>query len=473
MAAWFRRKLAMQRSAAASEPARPFSRLAFGALALCACQGPHGSAPPRPEAGAGALPSSPAPSSAPAPATVSTESAIMARGPVVPRAPADVRAAEWSNRFGFEVYARLPGHSGNLVFSPAGAAVVLAMALEGARGVTRRQMAAVLHLRPASEDASALSHLLAAVSTDPSGPSTLEAALGLWIQEGVRLMPPFVARLQNAYQAGIETVDFGAEDACTSINRWTADHTGGRIGDLCSRETVGPDTRLVLASALHMKASWEFPFGPTHTRAASFFDGEHTSPVELMDHEIEFRYLALPGAQLVELPYAGSLAMWVLVPDKVGDLAPLERRLEDEYADWSKRLRYVPIELELPRWNTLSSIEMSASLAAAGMPYAFEPRSADFGDMTPERLAIGRILQRSFIRVDEIGTEAAQATAAVMMPVALRPARAHVRADHPFVYVILDRPSGLILFIGRFSGPSAPNPVGSSKGAEVAPLDHD
>ena len=82
---------------------------------------------------------------------------------------------------------------------------------------------------------SALSHLLAAVSTDPSGPSTLEAALGLWVQEGVRLMPRFVARLQNAYQAGIETVDFGAEDACTSINRWTAGHTGGRIGDLLAR----------------------------------------------------------------------------------------------------------------------------------------------------------------------------------------------------------------------------------------------
>jgi serpin B len=99
-------------------------------------------------------------------------------------------------------------------------------------------------------------------------------------------------------------------------------------------------------------------------------------------------------------------------------------------------------------------MDMNAALAAAGMPLAFDPARADFGAMSPERLAVGRVLQRSFIRVDEIGTEAAQVSEGILIPLAMRPVEAHVRADHPFVYVIRDQPSGLILFIGRFQSPS-------------------
>jgi len=270
-----------------------------------------------------------------------------------------------------------------------------------------------------------------------------------------------------AFGAPVEPLDFhkAPEPARVRINQWVEEKTAHRIQDLVPRGGVGPDTRLVIVNAIYFLGDWTYPFEPNETRNAPFhLSASKKKDVPTMNQTSGFFVTHQDGVTALELPYLGSeLSMMILVPDEIEGLAAVERALDaqkiEELASAMKRER---VQLALPKFevNPGGSLSLGEELQALGMPLAFDRKRADFtGIANPpnpnERLSLDEIFHKAFVRVDEKGTEAAAATAGGLvggMPFD-EPARP-VKADRPFLFLIRDNASGLVLFLGRVTDPS-------------------
>jgi serpin B len=176
-------------------------------------------------------------------------------------------------------------------------------------------------------------------------------------------------------------------------------------------------------------------------------------------------YARVGQTQIVELPYVGTLSMVIVLPDVLDGLGLIESHLRDGHPSWLQGFREETVDLELPRWTAEASLALERALANLGMPLAFQPGAADFSGIAKGKdLSIGNVVHRAFIDVNEKGTEAAAATGTVFNDTSIRsPARVFTfHADHPFLYLVRDRASGSILFMGRVVDPAA----GGAKGRE-------
>jgi serpin B len=391
------------------------------------------------------------------------------------RSPADPRAlgsAAGSVRaFSADLYRRIAsGPAANVVCSPYSVAVALAMTRAGAAGTTAREIGAVLH----APDEAALNSGMNALALQleslagPRGTSnrpkptiSLDTANSLWGQQGVAWSPAFLDILARDYGAGMRLADYvhAAERARVAINAWTAGRTHQRIPRVVPPGVLDADTRLVLVNAIYLKAPWNTPFPKAATKPMPFTrDDGSTVRVPMMSATpTGARYATGPGWQAVDLPYAGSrLAMTIVVPDR-GRLAQLEASLTgDVLPGLFTRLRTAQVRLGLPRWSFRTQASLAPLLAALGMTTAFTAR-ADFSGMaTRERLAISAVQHEAFVAVDEDGTEAAAATAAVMATSAraLEIPAVTLVVDRPFLFVIHDALTTTPLFIGRVAAPS-------------------
>jgi serine protease inhibitor len=360
--------------------------------------------------------------------------------------------------FGADLYAALGG-TGNLVFSPGNIGTALRMALLGARGETAAQLAAVLHLaKPQDAEAGLLatSALLGSLAGDDL---TLRAPNTMWVQSGLPLQPDFTAALTQAACAEFRTADFAqaAEQARQEINDLIAEQTAGKITDLIGSGGVNARTRLVLASAIYLKAAWAAPFPAAATDDAPFHPAPGTEVrVPTMRLRARLRYLRGDGYQVVELPYVGErLGLAIVLPD--GPLPPVEGRLAaGGLGGLLAGLAPRQVSLALPRFRVTGEFSLRPTLSTLGMPLAFG-RQADFtGITTAEPLCIDDVLHKAYIDVDEQGTEAAAATAVTIRAAArvLMPdAPVQVTVDRPFLFAITEPGSGLPLFLGRVTNP--------------------
>jgi serpin B len=377
-------------------------------------------------------------------------------------------AASASNRFGFDLYAKVAEEHDNLLCSPASASIALAMAAAGARGKTLEEMAQVLHLDREKLDASHASFgSLLAELNGQNGQAGLELRVAdqLWGQDDVDFESDFVALLRDRYRAPLELVDFvdGTEAARSKINGWAAEQTRGRIRDIIPPGAVHLKTRLVITNAVYFKGAWVRQFPPESTGSKPFRTAEGEVAAEMMAQLSTFRHAKVSGASLVELPYKGRLAMVVILPDEVDGLDETERRLASSYDDWLDALSPKRVDLRLPRWKYASSLSLGPILKSMGMKTAFDAR-ADFTGIAPRKrddppIGIDQVLQKAFIEVDEVGTEAAAVTAVTMIHVIVSgpppPEPEVFHADHPFVYVLRDTVTGVVLFAGRVLDPTA------------------
>ena len=369
-----------------------------------------------------------------------------------------------SNKFGFDLYARVKAGPDNVICSPVSASIALTMAWAGARGETEREMAGALSLDGAApgETHAAFAALLGALNRRNGKEGvTLQVADRLWGQKDVHFHPAYLQLLADQYRAPLETVDFfhATEKARIAINRWAAAKTHDRIREVLHPGDLDSQTRLVLTNAVYLKAAWEVDFSKEAT-----VDGPFTSPkgkvvAKMMQRQASFKYARARGVRILELGYRGDLAMVIVLPDATDGLEAVEDRLAASYQGWLKALRYKRIDLELPRWTVRSRLTLAGAVAAMGMATAFTV-AADFSGMADVRpLFIHKILQEAFIDVDEAGTEAAAVTAVVMGTVSLTIPRDQpipFHADHPFLYLIRDKKTGAVLFIGRLVDPRAP-----------------
>jgi serpin B len=376
--------------------------------------------------------------------------------------------AAGSNAFGLDLYRRLRAKPGNLTVSPASIASALTMTWGGAKGKTAEQMKTALHLEGSQAEVLAASGKLAAALQDPSRPVTLRIANRLFGEKTYRFEKAYLEATRAAYGAPLEPVDFrtGAEKARALINGWVEEKTEKRIANLIPPRGVDDQTRLVLVNAIYFLGDWATPFEKESTRDAAFFvkKGESKN-VPTMNKGASFRYSDLGGVKAVELPYKGEqTSMLVLLPAEVDGLEALEKSLEGKKLDAIvESLKPQRVLVSLPKFELSPSepLSLGAELQELGMKDAFDRRSADFtGIANPpspaERLFIAKVFHKAFVRVDEKGTEAAAATAVVMARAgAALQKLVEFKADHPFLFLIRDNASGLVLFIGRVADPSA------------------
>jgi serpin B len=371
---------------------------------------------------------------------------------------------EGGNRFALELYRGLRAGDANLIFSPSSISMALAMTYAGAKGTTRAEMAKTLHFpRIASELDDGMQKLLSQwKTTDKSAGYRLNLANRLWGQEGYAFLPRFLDITGTKYGAQLARIDFAekTEESRKTINQWVEDQTEEKIKNLLPAGSLSRDSRLVLTNAVYFKGEWTKPFKTERTRDEDF----HLTATEkvrtpLMHQQDDFRYAAVDGLQLLELPYGNkSLSMVILLPEEVEGLAQLEGKLKYEHLQrWTSALRSQEVVVYLPKFQTTASFELNGTLVEMGMRSAFDPQSADFSGMTGAKdLFISKAIHKAFVDVNEEGTEAAAATGIVMETTALPVERPKpvFRADHPFVFLIRDNRTGAILFLGRLVDPT-------------------
>jgi serpin B len=374
-----------------------------------------------------------------------------------------------SNAFGLELYRRVRDRPGNLAVSPASISLALMMTWGGARGRTADEMKKVLRLEGGAAEVMAAAAELATGLQDPDRSLVLRIASKLFGERSYHFEPAYLEATRVAYGAPLEPVDFkiSAEQARARINAWVEDRTEKRIANLIPPRGVDDQTRLVLVNAIYFLADWAEPFDSHSTRDAPFFVVQGSSkPVPTMHRVGSYRLADDGEVKALEIPYQGhEMSMLVLLPRDVGGAGALEASLdESRLAAILGSLRDERrVLVSLPRFDASQAepLSLGADLAEMGMSDAFSPDAADFtGIADPpspaERLFIARVFHKAFVRVDEKGTEAAAATAITMARAGGAPQRSvEFKADHPFLFLIRDNATGLVLFIGRVADPSA------------------
>lgn len=382
----------------------------------------------------------------------------------------DVVAA--NTAFGVEIFSVLAEDSpaGNLFISPYSISTALAMTWAGAEGRTAEQMAEVLRFDMSEESVhQQFEDIQGKLASDyrqqyiegTGDPLTLEVANALWAQEDFSLLPDYVDLVRARYAAEARNLDFAGdpEDSRQTINAWVEEKTRDRILNLLPRGSIDALTRLVITNAVYFKGSWRDPFDESATSDGPFTTAEGSEVTVPMMHQTEeYPYFQGFGCRAVELPYADNQSsMVVLLPD--GDLGEFEQTLtEQKLSDITDSLTSKEVELTMPSFEFTSSFRLSETLKTLGMEIPFEAGEADFSGMTGSRdLYISAVIHKAFVKVDEEGTEAAAATAVVMALTSVQPEPEPVvlTLDRPFLFLIRDRITGSILFMGRVADPSA------------------
>jgi serpin B len=378
--------------------------------------------------------------------------------------PDKTAVVDGSNAFAVALYGQLRNGPGNLFFSPESISIALAMTYAGARGPTAAEMARTLDFTlPPDRLAPAMGALLGDLNAAHSG-YQLHVANGLWAQQGYVFLPGFLGVMRNDYGAGFNEVDFetATEAAREAINRWVELQTNDRIQNLIAPGVLSHETRLALVNAIYFKGDWQTQFEKAQTKEEDFHvSAAQATKAPLMHSERGFNYFDGGTFQALEIPYkSGELSMIVFLPNAVDGLQAMEQAMTaSNTKQWMPQLRHASkVVLTLPKFKMTQQFGLSSTLAAMGMPLAFDKRAADFTGMTEKReLCISAVIHKAYIDVNEEGTEAAAATGVVISR-ALAVQRPQLpivfRADHPFVFLIRDNRSGSILFIGRVTDPT-------------------
>lgn len=407
---------------------------------------------------------------------------MLLAAPPPPGPPSFAELAQGDHDFAANLYKAALQPTGNLFLSPASVRIALAMTASGAMGNTADEMRSVLRLPADQKQTNAgYAALLADWNSRATPPIskdapqyqrdqaeknsiTLRVVNRLWGQKGHKFRASFLTTLADSYHAPLEQLDFAhaVEKSRARINAWVAEQTANKIVDLIPLGVLQPATKLVLTNAVYFKAAWTHSFKEGATRPADFFSGADKLSVPTMSQTESFKYGELDGAQVVELPYAeGSLSMVVVLPTAQDGLSALEQSLTGASLDrWTSSLASQQVHVALPKFKMGSSFALANALQGMGMKDAFHEGKADLSGMDgSHKLFLSQVVQKTFIAVDEKGTEAAAATAVMVAGRAMRlhnePPPKEFKADHPFFFFLRDVKSRTILFAGRVTNPAA------------------
>ncbi len=372
-----------------------------------------------------------------------------------------------NSTFAYDLYQELSTSEDNLFYSPYSISLALAMTFAGARGETEGEMAQTLHFNlpqpQLHQTFNALDTTLNGYGVEEGDAAEsifqLHIANAIWGQTGYQFLESFLDLLAENYGAGLRTLDFvgDADGATEKINGWVSEQTEGKIKDLIPPGMLNDLVRLVLTNAIYFKGQWAMPFEESVTRDDTFklLDGS-TITVPMMSQTETFRYTEGDGYQAVALPYQGAPVSMILLLPATGQFEEIEAAFGPELlADISQDFEYQLVALTMPKFTFESEFNLNEALAGMGMVSAFG-EGADFSGMTGGRdLFISDVVHKAFVSVDEAGTEAAAATAVIMVEsAAVIDEPVEMKVDRPFLFLIRDDANGTILFAGRVLNPA-------------------
>ncbi len=363
-----------------------------------------------------------------------------------------------NTKFGFKLFSEiLKQDSGKNVFvSPVSVAIALSMAYNGASGQTQQAMAQTLELQGMSlESINQANAALRATLENPESQVQMAIANSLWAKQGTPFQPEFIQRNQQFYEAKVTDLDFDAPTAPSVINNWVEQSTKGKINKIVDK--IRADDMLFLLNAMYFKGKWTTPFDKSQTVIQSFdlLNGNEKQ-LPMMSQSGKYRYYENEKFQAVSLPYGkGRLSLYIFLPKQKSSLAAFFQNLNAENnSQWMTQFRIRNGSLRLPRFKMDYEIELTNALKALGMEAAFNSQ-ANFSQMTAIPVSINQVKHKTFVEVNEEGTEAAAVTSVGVVTTA-----AHVTAapfemivDHPFFCQIRDNQTGTILFMGAIVEP--------------------
>lgn len=371
-----------------------------------------------------------------------------------------------NNVFAFDLYRRVTeGSNDNLIYSPYSISLAFSMVYAGAAGETQAQMMEALNYlsQEAQHPAfNALDQHLASLGDEGGGetegePFQLNIANAVWGHQGLPFNEPYLSILAGQYGAGLRVVDFAQdpEAARQLVNDWVAEQTEERINDILPEGAIDAATRLVLANAIYFNAGWLFPFDPAATQEGPFhlLDGAETSVAMMHLNTVRAPYFQGNGYQAVLLPYTGEkVDMLVILPES-GQFETVQQTMSADLLDQVRAQAEIhDVTLSMPKFDFETDINLPDLLKEMGMTDPFSPGAADFSGIVEDGgLYISAAVHKGTIKVDELGTEAAAATVIGMATSAMP--RADMNLDRPFIFAILERETGAILFLGRVMDP--------------------
>jgi serpin B len=373
--------------------------------------------------------------------------------------PRELSAAESAtrsaaNQFSFALWQRLnaAGRDSNIFVSPLSASYALAMAMNGAAGQTLDEMRATLGFESMSlgdidKSYASLTKLL--TTLDPK--VTMEIANSIWYRQSFPFNQSFLDTGAQYFDAAIRPLDFSQPDAAkATINGWVKQATHDKIPSII--DEIHDDDVMFLINAIYFKGSWRSRFDPAQTESAPFHAVGGDQPAKLMHREGKISYTATPTYDAVDLAYGDSaFTMTVILPKPGTDVESVAASLtNDEWSALAGRFHPTQVELWLPKLTLEWKRKLIPDLQALGMRAPFVPNGADFSAMSPagKQLYISSVDQKTFVAIDEEGTEAAAVTS-TGVSVTSMPVTIPVRVDRPFIFAIRERLTGTVLFMGK------------------------
>jgi serine protease inhibitor len=394
-----------------------------------------------------------------APVAVSPAEAATSKAEVIPvtmpsfnNAPTASPLARGYNEFGFRLLRRLAqDDNGNIVLSPYSIASALAMASNGAAGQTRRELHELLGAAAMQTAAFNKGNQNLRETLQSSDEKTrLNIANSLWVEKSVKFKTPFLNDSKQFFNAPVQNVDMSSNATVQRINDWTKQQTEGKIPQILAR--LDPKTLMVLMNAVYFKGEWAAKFDAKQTKNAAFHAPGGDKQLPFMTQSGEYWYLQNDSVQMVALPYKNDrFAMWLALPRGAKLDVLLQKTTAQTWQQWTQSAKPMPGTVKLPKMKIAGDQHLEKVLPSLGVPTAFGG-AADFSNMTGEAVQIGQVKHKAVIEVDEVGTEAAAATAITMVR-GPSPEPFAFTADKPFLMAIQERSSGAIVFLSRVENP--------------------
>ena len=346
----------------------------------------------------------------------------------------------------------------NIFFSPLSISTAFSVAYEGADENTASEMQQIFGFE--SDDAKrqkAISELLSQFNHKDDWYS-LQVANALWVKDGYEIKQDYLDAAKTHYSSTVDNVDFVTDDGINKINSWVKEKTNDKIANILAPGSTDELTRMVITNAVYFKGKWSSEFNQKNTSEKPFWtDKDNSVMVSMMKQPVDiYNYAKTGNLQALELNYlGGDISMVILLPKDRDGIQSLEQYMDKKKLDEIKdSMTRQPLTVEIPKFEFETEYNLKSPLQSLGLHDAFDESNADFHGITDEQVYLEQAAHKAFVNVNEKGTEAAAITALVARATSGPPEPiAEFIADHPFMFVIQEKETGEILFIGRLVNP--------------------
>jgi len=373
----------------------------------------------------------------------------------------DVKLVSANTLFGFKLFSEIvkTSKNQNVFVSPTSVAIALSMLYNGASGTTQQEMADVLSLQGIDlKDINAANESLGQSLQKADAKVQIAIANSLWAKQGFSFQHQFLKNNRQFYNAQVTSLDFASPEAVGIINQWVEESTQGKIAQII--ESLNPDDVLFLMNAIYFKGNWTNQFDKNLTTQQPFYLSDGTSKQHpLMSRRGEYHYYENEQFQAVSLPYGSRrLSMYVFLPKKNSNLEAFLGQLNsNNWTQWLSQFRNREGLVKIPRFKLEYETELQNALAALGMKTMFDSTQANFTNLTSEQVKVDRVKHKTFVEVNEEGTEAAAVTSIGIQVTSAMPAKEPFTmiVDRPFFCAIRDDQTGMVLFMGAIFEPKS------------------